>query len=347
MALGEVHLHPALVDQRLAVVGRLRRRPGHDVLVEGEGQAAPGGQPHPLVVELRGDHAPALVLLPHPVGHGDAHVVVEGLRRREATDRVDDRPLEARRRRRHAQDRDALVLGDVGIGAHGQPDVVGLVGTAGEDLGPVDHVLLAVTHRPRAQRGQVGARLGLGVADGEVDLARQDLGQEEGLLLIGAETHDGRPHRVDGDEGKGGAGAPRLVEEDELVGRRPTLPAELGRPSDAQPAVLADLAHDLAPGGAPLAALGQAGPHLFGQQLGVVGAQLGAQLLLFGAFFEEHRWQPRVHSAVPARSRPRFGQNCNTFSFWRPGRRLGRCGGRVVLGGPARTGSAPPSRLPG
>ena len=189
----------------------------------------------------------------------------------------------------HAQDRDALVLGHVGVGAHGQPDVVGLVGARGEDLGAVDDVLVAVAHGPRAQRRQVGARLGLGVADGEVELAGEDLGQEERLLLLGAEAHDRRPHRVDGDEGERGAGAPGLVEEDELVGGRPALSAELGRPPDAEPPVLADLAHDLAPGLAALAALGQPGPHLVGQQLGVVATQLGAQLLLFGALFEEHR----------------------------------------------------------
>ena len=164
------------------------------------------------------------------------------------------------------------MLGHVGIGAHGQPDVVGLVGAAGEDLGPVDDVLVAVAHGPGAQRGQVGAGFGLGVADGEVQLAGQDLGQEERLLLVGAVAHDRRADGVDGDEGERRPGPPGLVEEDELVGGRPTLPAELGRPADAEPAVLADLAHDLAPGLAALAALGQSRPHLVGQQLGVVPA---------------------------------------------------------------------------
>ena len=43
------------------------------------------------------------------------------------------------------------------------------------------------------------------------------------------------------------------------------------------------------PGLAALAAVGQARPHLVGQQFGVVATQLVPQLLLFGALFEEHR----------------------------------------------------------
>src|SRR6202044_3366380 len=117
----------------------------------------------------------------------------------------------------------------------------------------------------------------LGVPDGEVQLAGEDARQEERLLLVGAEAHDGRPDGVDGDEGERPTGAPRLVEEAELVRRRPSLPAELLGPPDAEPAVLADLAHHLRPGLAALAALGQAGPHLVGQEIAVVLTQLGAQ----------------------------------------------------------------------
>ena len=86
---------------------------------------------------------------------------------------------------------DALVLGHIGVGAGGQPEVVGVAGQAGEDLGAVDDVLVAVAHRPGLQRGEVGAGVGLGVPDAEVDLPGQDLGQEELLLLLGAEVHDG------------------------------------------------------------------------------------------------------------------------------------------------------------
>ena len=119
--------------------------------------------------------------------------------------------------------------------------------------------------------------------------------------------------------GNGRTGAPRLVEEDELVRRRPSLPAELLRPADAEPAVLADLAHHLAPGLAALAALGQAGPHLVGQEIGVVLAQFGPQLLLFGALFEEHRGAASRALCGPCQVKAALPQNCNTFSFGRPG----------------------------
>ena len=166
----------------------------------------------------------------------------------------------------HAQDRDALVLGGVGIGAHRQPHVVRHVGAAGEDLGPVHHVLVTVAHGPRLQRGQVGAGFGLGVADGEVDLAGEDGGEEEALLLFAAEAHDRRPHRVDGHEREGCAGATGLVEEDELVRGGATLAPEFLGPPDAEPTVLADAPHDLTPQLAALADLADAPAHLVGEQ---------------------------------------------------------------------------------
>jgi hypothetical protein len=60
----------------------------------------------------------------------------------------------------HGEDGDALVLGGVGIGAGGQPDVVGVAGEGGEDLLAVDHPLVAVLDRLGGERGQVGARAG-------------------------------------------------------------------------------------------------------------------------------------------------------------------------------------------
>ena len=180
------------------------------------------------------------------------------------------------------------MLGGVGVGAHRQPDVVGQVGAAREDLGPVDDVLVAVAHGPGLQRGQVGARLGLGVADGEVDLAGQDAGEEERLLLLGAVAHDRRADGVDRHERERRARPPGLVEEDELVGGGPALAAVLLRPPDAEPAVLADAAHDLAPQLAAFADLADAPAHLVGEQFGVVGAQLLAQGQLLGGLLQEH-----------------------------------------------------------
>ena len=62
--------------------------------------------------------------------------------------------------------------------------VVGVAGEARPDLLAVDHVLVAVAHGARRERREVGAGVRLGVADAEVDLAREDLRQEEALLLL-------------------------------------------------------------------------------------------------------------------------------------------------------------------
>ena len=80
-----------------------------------------------------------------------------------------------------------------GFGAHREPAVVGVAGERRPHLLAVDHVLVAVAHRARGERREVGAGAGLRVADAEVDVAREDLREEELLLLVGAEAHDRRP----------------------------------------------------------------------------------------------------------------------------------------------------------
>ncbi len=119
--------------------------------------------------------------------------------------------------------RDALVLGHLGVGAGGQPDVVGPPGQRGVDLLAVDDVLVAVADRTGLERGQVGTRLRFGVPDAEVDVAGQDLREEEVLLLLGPELHDGRPDRVDGQHGHRRTGPHGLVEEDVLLDGRAAL----------------------------------------------------------------------------------------------------------------------------
>ena len=130
-----------------------------------------------------------------------------------------------------------LCLATFRVGPRGQPDVVGVAGQAGEDLGPVDHVLVAVAHARVVSDARSVPDVGLGVADAEVDLPGQDLGQEELLLLLRAELHDGRAHGVDGQHGHRGPAAHRLVEEDELLDGRAALAAPLLGPADAEPAV--------------------------------------------------------------------------------------------------------------
>src|ERR671920_2117596 len=180
-----------------------------------------------------------------------------------------------------------LVLRRLGVGPHREEHVVGVVGAAGEDLAAVDDVLLAVAHGLRAQRGEVGAGLGLGVADREDELAGQDAGEEAGLLLVGPEGDERRADGVERHEGHRGARPHGLVEEQELVHGRAALAAVLLGPADAQPAVLADPSDHRA---VQLTALGaaEAGPDVVGHEPGEVGPQLVAERSLVGGEVEVH-----------------------------------------------------------
>ena len=289
MRARQVHLHPRHVDHGSALTRFGRTAPLGDLVPETVREAAHGGEPDALVVELRGDELPAGVDVADDVSLRHAHIVVVRGGRRVPADSDDRRAFEPRRRRRHDDDRDSLVLGRVGIGAASEPHVVGLVGATGEHLVAVDHPLIAVEDRPRAQRRQVGAGLRFRVADGEVDLAGEDPGQEERLLLVAAEAHDRGPDRVEGDERERRPGPLHLVEEDELVGRRPPLTAVLPGPPDPEPPVRSDLPDDVAEQRAALPRLPQLGPDLGRQQLREVLTQLLAQRLLLGGVLEEHR----------------------------------------------------------
>ena len=184
---GEVELHPLGVDQppAVGVLGVLR--PLADPVERREDRLR-RNQRDPLVVELVGDQLPARVLLADQAGGRHPDVLVVGGAGVDARHRVHRRPGEALGGGRHDQHRDAAVLLGLRVGAHRQPDVVGVGDQAGPHLLAVDDVVVAVAHGGGAQRGQVGARAGLGVADREVQLARGDLGQEELLLLVGAEA---------------------------------------------------------------------------------------------------------------------------------------------------------------
>ena len=151
-------------------------------------------------------------------------------------------PVEPGRVDGHDEHRQALVLRGGRVGAGGQPDVVGVLDGAREDLLAVDHVLVPVAHGPRPQRRQVGAGRGLGVADGEVDLAAEDAGEDPLLLLVGAEGHQGRADAVQGEQGQRHARPVRLLDEDHLVDRAPGLTAVLDGPPEAQPPVVAHAA---------------------------------------------------------------------------------------------------------
>ena len=80
----------------------------------------------------------------------------------------------------------------------------------GEDLLPVDDVLVALADRSSAQRRQVGARLRLRVPDREMHVTGEDRGQELLLLRVAAEPLQSRPDGLQGDRGQRHVGPVRL-----------------------------------------------------------------------------------------------------------------------------------------
>ena len=134
-----------------------------------------------------------------------------------------------------------LCFGRVRVGAHGEPEVVGLVAAGGPHLLPVDDVVVAVAPGGGAQRGEVGAGVGLAVADREVHVAREDPLQEQVLLLLGAVPDQRRPDGLQRHRRQVHVGALGLVGEDRLLDLAEPVAAVLLRPADAHPAVVAHL----------------------------------------------------------------------------------------------------------
>ena len=238
------------------------------------------------MVELRGDQLPATVELAHQHVGRNLHVVVVGGGGGVAAGR-DHRVGEAGLLGVQDQDRDALVARQVGVGAGGQPDVVGRLGAGGPQLVAIDHEVVAFQAGGGLQRGEVGAGAGFGVADREQDLAGGDALQELRLLLVGAELHQRRADGADGHEGQRRPGDVGLFKEDQLLGGRVALAAVLLRPAEGQPAVAADLADGVAVQVAPFHAA-QGGAQLGGHQVLEVVPHLEAQGVLLGGQVYEH-----------------------------------------------------------
>jgi hypothetical protein len=120
-----------------------------------------------------------------------------------------------------------------------------------------------------------------------VDLAGEDRAQELLLLRLAARVHQRRSDRVQRDERDRRARTPRLLEPDQLLDRGASLAAVLLGPADAEPAVAAHLPDQLLVQRAGLEAV-QLRAQLGSDQLGEVGAQLGAQRLLLGRVVDVH-----------------------------------------------------------
>jgi hypothetical protein len=86
---------------------------------------------------------------------------------------------------------DPVVLGGIGVSAGAHPVPVGEVGRGGPRLLPVEPPAVPVAGGLQLHGGRVRAGVGLRVADGELDLVAQDLGQELLLQLVAAVADDG------------------------------------------------------------------------------------------------------------------------------------------------------------
>ena len=139
-------------------------------------------------LEAQGDvgDPPAVVLRADEVRDRNAHVVeehlaevalaVEGPHRTHldaGTAHVEDHPG------------DALVLRSIRVGADEELAVVGDVRARAPDLLAADHVFVALAHGSSAQRGEIGARLGLREPLAPHDLTFEDPRQVEAALLLG------------------------------------------------------------------------------------------------------------------------------------------------------------------
>ena len=291
---GQVELHPLRVDEPrpAGVLGVLRPLAN---LAQGQEYWLRRHQGDALVIELVGHQLPATVLLADQVGHRHPHVRVVGGAGVHTGHGVHRRPGKTLGGGRHDQHRDAAVLLGLRVGAHRQPDPVGVCDQAGPHLLAVDHVVVAVADRGGTQVGQVGAGTGLRVADREVQFAGGDLGQEEFLLFLGAERHDRRRHAVDRQERHWHACDRSLVGKDQRVHRGPVLAAVLLGPVQGEPPVLAHLCNGVAirVAGPDLAlrraqCLATLGRH----QRGEVRPQLATQLLLFRGVTDAHSSRP-------------------------------------------------------
>ena len=280
---GEVDLHPFLIDDPPAVGERGLLRPARCTSskrpsIMPELHSVTRSWLSWLVISFQ----PPLSL-PTRFADRDAHVVVEGLVGVHVAHVLDRHDAHARRLARHDEHRDALVL-------RRRRDRCAPRARCSRRrsarLVKIFCPLMTKTSPSRTarvlQRGQVGAgararcsRWRSGSRPCRI-FGRKNFfcSSVPNCMIVGA-TEFTRQHR------HRRAGAHRLVEEDELLDRRHAAAAVLLRPADAEPAVGAHLADDLAddrPDALRCAPISSR--ELGREQLLVVGAQLLAQRLV-------------------------------------------------------------------
>src|SRR5262245_27337665 len=211
-----------------------------------------------LELQMRRGDGPALVLAAHQAERGYADVIEE------------DRLLDAavgpalaagahQLHRLHAdarqvgvdhEPREILVALALRVGAGDQPDAVGAVVAADEDLLALDDVVVAVTHRRRhSYAGEIRAGAGLGQKLPGAHLAPID-GRQEGLALLLRAPHQDRRRAQPAARvvvrGQREIEAVDFFFKDDRVVDIEATPAVLGRGRRVEPALGAELASERA-----------------------------------------------------------------------------------------------------
>ena len=225
----------------------LRLRPADQVRHRAP-RPADRGDVRALVVQHRHRHPPAVVLPAQQVPRGHAHVLEEHLVEVVAVGDVRHR-LHRHPRRVHVQDEgaDAAMLLRLLVRPRQHDHLVRQVRVRGPDLLPLDHVVVAVAHRPRLQRGEVAARLRLAEPLAVPGRARGHLRQQPRLLLVRPVHQHRRPRDADREQPppRGRAMPRQLLVQHHLLERRRPHPPVLPRPRRGQPRALPQLPHEL------------------------------------------------------------------------------------------------------
>ncbi len=140
----------------------------------------------------------------------------------------------------HQEVGEALVARRVLVRARDEHAPLGVVRERRPDLLARDDPLVAVAHRARLERGEVGARLRLGEALAPDLVGAQDRLEVAPLLLLGPVRDDGRPAHGEPEHVRGARRLRpgELLVVDGLLDERRPAPAVLLRPRHAGPVVV-------------------------------------------------------------------------------------------------------------
>ncbi len=193
---GEPLSHPGVVDSSFGtdLVEQVARR------WSASPERASARERDALVRQGHLRERPSPVEVAHEVRRGQAHVGEEDLVEERGACHLLDRPdLDAGRVHRADEVRDAAVLRDVGVGARDEDAELRHLGARRPDLLAVDDELVAVTHCPGRERGEIAAGSGLAEQLAPDLLAREQREEVPILLLVAARVQDRRAGPSDPD----------------------------------------------------------------------------------------------------------------------------------------------------